>query len=203
MSNEMTAASIHWAMSRIKVTILAHADELNALDGAIGDGDLGVTLCRAVERFNNPPSPGNDVGMALLDYAKLFSGTVGSTYGTLIATGLMAAAKQTKGRISVPWSEVSSLLGGARAAMAARGKSQLGDKTVLDVLESARIATESVGEPEKLGPVAVEAVKRTIVDFRMRTFRQGRARVFGEKGIGLDDPGMIAFRHIVESLLPE
>src|ERR1035438_7630041 len=100
MSNEMTAASIHWAMNRIKVRILAHADELNALDGAIGDGDLGVTLCRAVERFNNPPPPGNDVGMALLQYAKLFSGTVGSTYGTLIATGLMAAAKQTKGSIS-------------------------------------------------------------------------------------------------------
>src|ERR1035438_1283535 len=86
MSNEWTTASIHWAMSRIKGRILAHADELNALDGAIGDGDLGVTLCRAVERFNNTPTLGNDVGISLLQYAKLFSGTVGSTYGTLIAT---------------------------------------------------------------------------------------------------------------------
>ena len=202
MANEMTAASIHWAMGRIKAGVLAHADELNTLDGALGDGDLGVTLCRAVELFTSGAPTGEDMGMVLFGYAKLFTGTVGSTYGTLVATGLMAAAKLTKGCASIPWSEVSSLLGAAGAAMAARGKSQLGDKTVLDVVEAARHATENITEPEELAPAVAKAVSATIADFRMRPFRQGRARIFGEKGIGLDDPGMIAFQHIVESCNP-
>jgi phosphoenolpyruvate---glycerone phosphotransferase subunit DhaL len=203
MSNQMTVASIQWAMGRIQAGILAHAGELNSLDGALGDGDLGVTLSRSVERFGVVSPTSDDVGMLLLEYAKLFTGTAGSTYGTLVATGLMAAAKQTKGCTAVSWSEVSSMLGAAGTAMAARGKSQLNDKTVLDVIESARVATENIGEPTQLVSAVADAVKATIAEFRMRPFKQGRARIFGEKGIGMDDPGMIAFQHVVESLLPK
>lgn len=187
-------------MSRIKTGILAHVDELNERDGALGDGDLGVTLARSMELFSTQPPGGEDIGMVLLGYAKLLTGTVGSTYGTLAATGLMAAAKQAKGRTTVPWSEVSSLLGTAGAAMAARGKSQLGDKTVLDALDSARKATENIDDPKKLASAAAQAVNETIAEFRMRPFNQGRARIWGEKGLGMDDPGMVAFRYIVESL---
>ena len=189
-------------MGRIKGAILAHADELNARDGAIGDGDLGVTLSRSVEIFSATPPAGDDIGLVLLGYAKLLTGTVGSTYGTLMATGLMAAAKLAKGRTGVSWSEVSSLLGAAGAAMAARGKSQLGDKTVLDAVESARAATEGIDDPEKLASAAAHAVNATVAEFRARIFKQGRARIWGEKGIGMEDPGMIAFQYIVESLLP-
>ena len=202
MSNEMNANSIHSMMSRIKTGIVAHADELNERDGALGDGDLGVTLLRSLEMFSTQPPGGEDVGMVLLGYAKLLTGTVGSTYGTLAATGLMAAAKLTKGRTAVPWREVSALLGAAGAAMAARGKSQLGDKTVLDVVEAARKATENIGDEEKLASAAAQAVRDTIAEFRMRPFNQGRARIWGEKGLGMDDPGMVAFQYIVDSLLP-
>jgi dihydroxyacetone kinase-like protein len=203
MSKEMTANSIHRAMDRIKVGILAHADELNARDGAIGDGDLGVTLSRSVELFSAAPPAGDDVGMVLLGYAKMLTGTVGSTYGTLMATGLMAAAKLTKGRTAIPWTEVSALLGAAGAAMAARGKSQLGDKTVLDAVEAARAATYGISDPEKLVSAAAKAVRTATAEFRMRVFKQGRARIWGEKGIGMEDPGMVAFQYMVESLLPE
>jgi hypothetical protein len=203
MSDQLTANSIHWAMARIKTGILAHADELNTRDGALGDGDLGVTLSRSVELFSATPPAGDDIGMVLLGYAKLLTGTVGSTYGTLMATGLMAAAKLTKGRTAVPWSEVSSLLGAAAAAMAARGKSQLGDKTVLDGMEAARQATEGIGDPEQLAPATVEAVRRTIAGFRGRPFKQGRARIWGDKGLDMEDPGMMAFLYMVESLLPQ
>lgn len=203
MSKEMTAESIHRAMGRIKTGILAHADDLNARDGALGDGDLGVTMSRSVELFSATPPAGDDIGMVLLGYAKLLTGTVGSTYGTLMATGLMAAAKLTKGRAAVPWAEVSSLLGAAEAAMAARGKSQLGDKTVLDALEAARGATEGCSEPEKMAAAVVEAVKKTIAAFHGRPFKQGRARIWGDKGLEMEDPGMMAFLYMVESLLPE
>jgi dihydroxyacetone kinase-like protein len=201
MSDQLTTASIVWALNRVKQSLPRHADELNALDGALGDGDLGVTLSRAAERLQtDSPDAAGDVGLLLLNTAKAFSGASGSTYGTLLATGLMAAAKQTKGRSAVPWSEVSGLLGAAGTAMAARGKSQLGDKTVLDVIEAARRATETIDDPAKLTPAAIAAIDATLAEFRTAPFKQGRARIFGEKGVGRDDPGMIAFKRIVESL---
>jgi dihydroxyacetone kinase-like protein len=201
MSDQLTTASIVWALKRVKESLPRYADELNALDGALGDGDLGVTLSRAAERLQtDSPDAAGDVGLLLLNSAKAFSGASGSTYGTLLATGLMAAAKQTKGRSAAPWSEVSGLLGAAGAAMAARGKSQLGDKTVLDVIEAARRATETIDDPAKLTPAAIEAIDAALAEFRTAPFKQGRARIFGEKGIGRDDPGMIAFKRIVESL---
>jgi phosphoenolpyruvate---glycerone phosphotransferase subunit DhaL len=76
--------------------------------------------------------------MALLKCAQAFTKLSGSTYGTLLATGLMSAAKATKGRTEVPWSEVSSLLASALQAMAQRSGGKLGEKTVLDALEAVR-----------------------------------------------------------------
>jgi dihydroxyacetone kinase len=201
MSDQLTADAIVWALNRVKENLPRHAEELNALDGALGDGDLGVTLSSAAERLNASSSDaGGDIGLLLLNSAKAFSGASGSTYGTLLATGLMAVAKQTKGRSAVPWSEVSGLLGVAGAAMAARGKSQLGDKTVLDVIEAARVATASITDRAQLPSAAVEAIDAAIARFRESPFKQGRARIFGDKGIGRDDPGMIAFKYIVKSL---
>jgi phosphoenolpyruvate---glycerone phosphotransferase subunit DhaL len=201
MTDHMTTAAIGWALPRVKASILRHAEELNALDGALGDGDLGVTLCRAAERLESGPST-DDIGVVFLHCAKTFSGVSGSTYGTLLATGLMAAAKQTKGCSEVPWSEITQLLGAAGVAMAARGKSQLGDKTVLDVIEAARRSTANIDNAARLVQAALQAIEATIAEFRGSPFKQGRARIFGEKGVGRDDPGMIAFKYIVESLLP-
>jgi dihydroxyacetone kinase-like protein len=112
----------------------------------------------------------------------------------------MAAAKSTRGRTAVPWTEVPGLLGAALKAMSDRGKGQLGDKTVLDALEAARRATEGLGDPAAMVEDARAAVAAAIAQFRDLPFRQGRARIFGAKGLGRDDPGMIAFERIVESL---
>jgi len=201
MSGGMTTESIRWAIGRVKQKIDLSAGELNELDGALGDGDLGVTMARAAGHLvNDAPRLPEDVGMALLVCAQTFSRVSAATYGTLLATGLMAAAKATKGRNCVPWQEVSSLLGAALKAMSDRGKGQLGDKTVLDALEAARKATEGLDEPLAIANAADQAVASALEQFRDLQFRQGRARIFGSKGIGRDDPGMIAFKRLVESL---
>jgi len=179
------------------------AGELNALDGAIGDGDLGVNMLRASERLTNEAANlPDDVGMALLKCAQAFTSVSASTYGTLLATGLMSAAKLTKGNQIVPWTEIASLLAAAAKSMADRGKGSLGDKTVLDAVEAARRATEGLDDPESLVAASVTAIGEALDRLRDQQFRQGRARMFGAKGIGLDDPGMVAFRRIVESLQP-
>jgi len=180
----------------------ACAGELNELDGALGDGDLGVTLTRASGRLlDELPNLPEDIGMALFQCAQAFTRVTASTYGTLLATGLMAAAKIARGRTALPWTEVSPLLAAALQAMSNRGKGQLGDKTVLDAVEAVRRVTEGVADPALLQAAADEALAAALTAFRELPFRQGRARIFGDKGLGRDDPGMIAFKRIVESLV--
>ena len=201
MADAFTTESIRWAFARIKEKMAACAGELNELDGALGDGDLGVNLTRGADRvLEDLPNLPEDVGMALLRCAQAFTRVSASTYGTLLATGLMAAAKSTKGRTSVPWTEMRNLLGAALKAMSDRGKGQLGDKTVLDALDAARRATEGLSDPAAMVEAARAAVAEAIARVRDMPFRQGRARIFGAKGLGRDDPGMIAFQRIVESL---
>ncbi len=45
-----------------------------------------------------------------------------------------------------------------------------------------------------------QAINDTMKLFQNRQSQIGRARIFGEKSIGLDDPGMLAFKRMFESL---
>ena len=69
-------------------------------------------------------------------------------------------------------------------------------------MEAARRATEELEDPAVLAAAAVAAIQEAVASVRGQQFRQGRARIFGAKGIGLDDPGMVAFQRIVEGLSP-
>jgi dihydroxyacetone kinase-like protein len=201
MAATLTTDSIRWAIARLKEKIDSCAAELNELDGALGDGDLGVTMANAMRRLlDEMLTLPEDVGVAFLQCAQAFTRVTASTYGTLLATGLMAAAKATRGKTSVPWTDVSSLLAAAIKAMSDRGKAQLGDKTVLDALDAARQAAEGIDDPTVLADRASQAVAATLAEFRDRPFRQGRARIFGDKGLGRDDPGMVALKRMVEGL---
>ena len=198
---ELTSAGLGAALPGLAAHLEAQAAFLNEADARLGDGDLGVTMQRGarglIEIADDLP---DDLGMAFMRCAQAFTKTSGSSYGTLLATGLMAAAKACKGREAVPWSETSALLGGALEAMMARGKGALGEKTVLDVLEAVRAATESLDAPGPLHEAALKATEETMERMRSQPARQGRARMFAEKSVGLDDPGMLAFRALLEGL---
>jgi dihydroxyacetone kinase-like protein len=188
-------------LARIAAHMEKVADELNTLDGQLGDGDLGVTMVRGGrEVVKAIPTLPADVGMALLACAQAFTRASGSSYGTLLATALMSAAKATKGRTDVPWSEVPALLNGALQAMIARGKASLGDKTVLDVLDAAARATAGQETPSAMLAAATSAAEATRETMRAQPAKIGRARIFAERSMGLDDPGQVAFVEVLRGL---
>lgn len=194
--NELTAGLLAVADHMEKV-----ADSLNALDGQLGDGDLGVTMVRGGREVKAvlgdlPPA----IGEALMKVAQAFTRVSGSSYGTLVATGLMSAAKATRGRSEVPWSEMSELIAGAFEAMRARGKAELGNKTVLDTLHAAAEATKGLDDPKAILAAAEKAVAETMDRMRNTPAQIGRARIFGDKSVGLDDPGMVAFAEMLKGL---
>ena len=177
------------------------ADELNTVDGLLGDGDLGVTMIRGfrqilVDLESLPP----DIGMDFFQCAKAFTKSSGSSFGTLLATGMMAIAKEKKGETKIELDEVSGLFNLALEAMQMRGKASLGDKTVLDVIVAARDAAKNQSDGETMLSNINLAINDTMELFRNRQSKIGRARIFGKKSIGLDDPGMLAFKRMFQSL---
>jgi dihydroxyacetone kinase-like protein len=197
----LTTQALRAGLGRIAAQIEVSAEELNTIDGELGDGDLGVTMQRGVRSVvEDLPDLPDDVGMALMKCAQAFVKVSASSFGTLLATGLMSAAKATKGRTEVPWSETSALIGGANEAMMRRGKGQLGEKTVLDALEAASQATDGLDDPQAILAAADAAVAGALDRFRDQLSKQGRARIWGEKRIGRDDPGMVALKRMIESL---
>jgi len=194
-----TSDSLRAAAARLAAAAAAAEDELNGLDGQLGDGDLGITVATGWREVANEALP-DDVGMAFLAASKAFQRVSSSSYGTLTATALMAAAKKTKGRTEVPWSEVPGLVAAARDAMMERGKGSLGDKSVLDIADAVAGAIAGLDDPAAMRIAAIAAADTALDDFRGRPNRLGRARMFGDKTIGMDDPGMRAFQRLVAGL---
>ena len=81
-----------------------------------------------------------------------------------------------------------------------RGKASLGDKTVLDALHAASTAAEGQSDPNQILRDASAAVEATLDRMRSMQVKIGRARIFGERSVGLDDPGMRAFKEMVRGL---
>lgn len=186
------------ALRRVAAATAAASAELCAADGALGDGDLGITVSKGFGEAAAADLP-DDIGMAFMEVAKAFQRVSSSSYGTLLATGFMAAAKAGKGRTALAAEEVAGLAAGARDAMMARGKGALGDKTVLDSLDAIAAALAAAPDGE-MRAEAVAAARRTLEDFTGKPNRLGRARMFGERSIGLPDPGQLALLRIVEAL---
>ncbi|MFK7763012.1 MAG: dihydroxyacetone kinase subunit L [Roseobacter sp.] len=185
------------AIDRITVAMERDFDMLNAADGALGDGDLGVTMTRGMRAIREMKDDlPEDIGMALFQCAQAFTKSSGSSYGTLMATGLMSAAKTLRGSQDIDPESIPGLIAGARDKMQERGKAELGGKTVLDSLDY--IARATAEATDKVA-AAAQSVDTALDDFRNKKATVGRARIFGEKSIGMDDPGMLAMQSIVKA----
>lgn len=191
-------AALAASLQRIAAGAAVAAAELNAADGQLGDGDLGITVSKGFAEAAAVTLPA-DVGLALLECAKAFQRVSSSSYGTLVATGFMAAAKALKGRTAFSSADISGLLGLARDAMMARGKGNLNDKTVLDGLDG--LARDLAGlDAARMKATAITSVQGTLAAFKGKPCKLGRARMFAEKSAILDDPGQLGLLRIVEAV---
>jgi phosphoenolpyruvate---glycerone phosphotransferase subunit DhaL len=190
---------IREAIASIRDAVQRASEDLSARDGQLGDGDLGITLEKAFNRLTEiAPTLPDDLGKAFAAAAAAVTKVSSSSFGTLIATGLMAAAKQTIGKTELQPEALSPILKAACQKMSERGSAALGDKTVLDTLDAAAHALEP--NPADPAGAVIAAVDQTIALFRDRQSKIGRARIFADRSVGLDDPGMVAFRVMVGAL---
>ena len=197
----ITTESLKNTIAAIHKNIDVIGAELNELDGKLGDGDLGVTL---INGFNNMQSTADtlpaDVGMALFECAKAVTKVSGSSFGTLMATSMMAAGKLVKGQESVKVTEIPKLLQAALDAMMSRGGASLGDKTVLDSISAMIVSMDKAQTNDAMLDTGIQAANEALAEFNGKINKIGRARIFGERTIGMDDPGMVAIVRMLNCL---
>lgn len=197
----ITVRTLAHAVKAANVRMVTLEGELNAADSLLGDGDTGIMLARVLGRFSETEIEASpDLGAAFQSLARAAAAATGSSLGTLFATALLAIGRRTKGAERVSWNELSPLLQAALDAMIQRGGASLGDKTVLDAVDAVVRATDGLDDPGKISTAASEAANRTLASFKGEPCKIGRAGMFAEKSIGIDDPGMLGFTRLVEAL---
>jgi dihydroxyacetone kinase-like protein len=189
------------ALPRWCAGVHAAAPELNELDGRLGDADLGVTLdkCATLVAQALPEMPDTLEGI-FKRCAQASAKASGSSFGTLLTVALMTSAKHCAGLTSMDQRQLAALLAEVVTTLSTRGGASLGDKTVLDGLQAIHVALAAAPEGTEARHLASEASRAALDAFRDRPNRIGRARMFADKTIGLDDPGMVALQRMVDAL---
>lgn len=175
--------------------IAQRRDYLTDLDAAIGDADHGVNMDRGMQAVLDrlDGAPADDIGALLklvgMTLVSTVGGAAGPLYGTLFLQ--MGSAAGGRAELSLPdW--LAALEAGVRGVQA-RGKAELGDKTMVDALLP---AVEALQQGVAAGLPTAEALRSTAeaAEQGMKATvslvaRKGRASYLGERSAGHQDPG--------------
>jgi phosphoenolpyruvate---glycerone phosphotransferase subunit DhaL len=167
---------------------------LDQLDAIAGDGDHGATIVMGLRAVvaGLPADPDVSAAALLRGSAERFASVGGST-GPLWGTALLRAAQSLESSQSSDLAALARAAEAAAAGIAMRGRCEEGDRTLLDAMAPAARALRAAAEEgvtaaeaaERARAAAAEGVART----RELTPRRGRARRFGDRSLGHDDPG--------------
>jgi dihydroxyacetone kinase-like protein len=178
--------------------VIASADELTDLDRIIGDGDHGINMRRGFEAVLAAVDElsAKNLGESLRGVGTTLVMKVGGASGPLYGTLFMSLGKSLTDEVSCE--QAADAFATAIEAVKARGKSDVGQKTMLDVLFPVLGVLREGGADitARLKAVANIAAGDTIP---MRAIR-GRASFLGERSIGHMDPGARSSALIVEAI---
>jgi phosphoenolpyruvate---glycerone phosphotransferase subunit DhaL len=178
--------------------VIANADELTDLDRAIGDGDHGSNMRRGFEAVLAVVDElaAKSLGESLKGVGTTLVMKVGGASGPLYGTLFLSLGKSLADEVSRE--QVVEAFAAAIDAVKARGKSEVGQKTMLDVFFPVLAVLREGGEgfPARLRATARLAAENTIA---MKAIR-GRASFLGERSIGHMDPGARSSELIVDAV---
>ena len=184
-----------------------HRDYLTELDAAIGDADHGTNMTRGMEAvmalLDADGAPDTAASMLKAVGMKLVS-TVGGASGPLYGTFFLRAAAAAGDAETLDAETVLAMLRAGVEGLTARGKAELGDKTMVDALTPAVEAlADSVGNGADLAAglrAAADAAAKGREATTPMEARKGRASYLGERSKGHTDPGAASATMLVEAL---
>lgn len=200
----MNTEKLVTVLGKIADRIEAEKDYLTELDNVIGDGDHGVNLARGFKEVEKkldsfsgkePAEVLKSVGMTLVS-------TVGGASGPLYGTGFLKAAGVLKGKAEITVPDFLEAFQAAIEGVKMRGKSEKGDKTMLDAMIPAKEAVltrwAQEGNAKEAFRAGVKAAEAGVEYTKTIAALKGRASYLGERSIGHQDPGATSFTMMLE-----
>lgn len=178
--------------------IIANKDYLTDLDRSIGDADHGVNMAKgfgftkeALEAdFDDYKTLFNKVATTLLS-------KVGGASGPLYGSFFMKFAESLKDVDELTREKLNQAFTAGVDGVKQRGKAEVGDKTMVDVLEPVAEALNSGKSFDEVVKIAEESMKKT-KDIKAK---KGRASYVGDRSIGHIDPGAASSYILIKETL--
>ncbi len=185
---------INW-LNECGRVIAENKDYLTQLDSAIGDADHGANMDRGFKAAlaKLPSVADKDIGTLFKSVGMTLVQTVGGAGGPLYGTFFMQAGTSSANKMELTAADWAAALEAALTGVVARGKAQLGDKTMVDALTPAlnalkQAVSDGVDQSEALRRSA-SAAEQGMKDTIPLVARKGRASYLGERSAGHQDPG--------------
>jgi dihydroxyacetone kinase-like protein len=182
-------------------------DYLTELDAAIGDADHGINMDRGFKKVISqlPTVADKDIGSILKAVSMTLISSIGGASGPLYGTLFLRASTAVADKQELTDEDMLGMLQAGLDGVLGRGKAQLGDKTMIDVLSPA-VTTfqQAVGDENSTlfaMQRAVAAAQQGMKDTTSMIAKKGRASYLGERSVGHQDPGATSSYLMLKSLL--
>jgi len=178
--------------------LVDHVEELTALDSAIGDGDHGLNMRRGALAIQAKMAEleTKSLNEALKIMGMTCMSTVGGSSGPVFGTLMVTLSRELPEQPAS--ADVARALAAGIAALSRLGKVEVGQKTLLDVLDPVQKVLAAGGDG------LVTRVRQCALDSAQATANmdaiKGRASFLGERALGHVDPGSRSMALIISTL---
>jgi phosphoenolpyruvate---glycerone phosphotransferase subunit DhaL len=178
--------------------LVDHVEELTALDSAIGDGDHGLNMRRGALAIQAKMAEleTKSLNEALKTMGMTCMSTVGGSSGPVFGTLMVTLSKELPEQPTS--ADVARALAAGIAALSRLGKVEVGQKTLLDVLDPVQKVLAAGGDD------LIARVRQCALDSAQATANmdaiKGRASFLGDRALGHVDPGSRSMALIISTL---
>ena len=204
--SEADLADVEAVVRTIATVAVDNEKYFGDLDAVVGDGDFGYSMARGFELVLQgwDGFDRTDIGTFLKKVAVVITSRIGGTSGPIWGTAFLRAGAAAGAADQLSPDQVVAMLRAAIAGIMARGKSDVGDKTLLDALVPAVDAIEAAVLEGGTAASALRAAAATAREraeaTRSMIAKRGRAAYTGERSIGTLDAGAVAVAVMFEAL---
>jgi dihydroxyacetone kinase-like protein len=176
---------------------------LSRLDAAVGDGDHGTTILRAMNAVSKAAAeqPAGDLQQFFAKVAWDVMSCDGGSTGPLLGAFFMGMSEAGAGKTELDRTGLVALLEAGITKLHKQSRAQVGDKTMMDAFLPAleALKTSEPGAPIKATlQLAAEAAGRGAEATKTMCAKFGRARNLGDRVIGHADPGAVSVSLILK-----
>ena len=200
----MTGKDIFNLINNIKIIIIQNKDEIEKLDQQIGDGDHIFNILRGLEEISKLKDSliEKSIDQLFKQLGVKIMTTVGGSSGALFATLLIGMSKKYNSQLNNTVN-LSNMFTEGVESMKKRGKSDIGEKTMLDVLIPVSKELQKLKNEKNLKKIAEQIkviAEKGMLSTKDIIATKGRASFLGERSIWHIDPGARSSQLAIEAI---